>query len=103
PANGKIIWHAGLGANVSNGPETYLLAVKHIRLRAVADICAETGVPNDLSVGGIEGDQMIGTIAGKKQLAGRGQKTAASASTGIFMLPNRIAGFIVYGLECATE
>ena len=25
PANGKIIWHAGLGANVSNGPETYML------------------------------------------------------------------------------
>jgi alcohol dehydrogenase (cytochrome c) len=25
PANGKILWHAGLGANVSNGPETYLL------------------------------------------------------------------------------
>jgi acido-empty-quinoprotein group A len=25
PANGKILWHAGLGANVSNGPETYML------------------------------------------------------------------------------
>ena len=25
PANGKILWHAGLGANVSNGPETYVL------------------------------------------------------------------------------
>jgi acido-empty-quinoprotein group A len=25
PANGKILWHAGLGANVNNGPETYLL------------------------------------------------------------------------------
>jgi alcohol dehydrogenase (cytochrome c) len=25
PANGKILWHAGLAANVSNGPETYLL------------------------------------------------------------------------------
>jgi acido-empty-quinoprotein group A len=25
PANGKILWHAGLGANVSNGAETYLL------------------------------------------------------------------------------
>ena len=25
PANGKILCHAGLGANVSNGPETYLL------------------------------------------------------------------------------
>jgi acido-empty-quinoprotein group A len=25
PANGKILWHAGLGANISNGPETYML------------------------------------------------------------------------------
>ena len=25
PGNGKILWHAGLGANVSNGAETYLL------------------------------------------------------------------------------
>jgi alcohol dehydrogenase (cytochrome c) len=25
PLTGKILWHAGLGANVSNGPETYLL------------------------------------------------------------------------------
>jgi alcohol dehydrogenase (cytochrome c) len=25
PASGKILWHAGLGANVSNGPETFLL------------------------------------------------------------------------------
>ena len=28
PANGKILWHAGLGANVSNGPETYMLEGK---------------------------------------------------------------------------
>jgi acido-empty-quinoprotein group A len=25
PANGHILWHAGLAANVNNGPETYLL------------------------------------------------------------------------------
>ena len=25
PLTGRILWHAGLGANVSNGPETYLL------------------------------------------------------------------------------
>jgi len=25
PMNGKILWHAGLTANVSNGPETYML------------------------------------------------------------------------------
>ena len=25
PANGKILWHVGLGANVGNGPETYML------------------------------------------------------------------------------
>jgi alcohol dehydrogenase (cytochrome c) len=25
PANGKILWHAGLGENVSNGPETYIM------------------------------------------------------------------------------
>ncbi len=25
PANGRILWHAGLTANLSNGPETYLL------------------------------------------------------------------------------
>jgi alcohol dehydrogenase (cytochrome c) len=25
PADGKILWHAGLGGNVSNGPETYVL------------------------------------------------------------------------------
>jgi alcohol dehydrogenase (cytochrome c) len=25
PATGKILWHAGLAANVSNGPETYML------------------------------------------------------------------------------
>ena len=25
PLTGKILWHAGLGANVSNGPETYML------------------------------------------------------------------------------
>lgn len=24
-ANGKILWHAGLSANVRNGPETYML------------------------------------------------------------------------------
>jgi alcohol dehydrogenase (cytochrome c) len=25
PATGKIVWHAGLSANVSNGPETFML------------------------------------------------------------------------------
>jgi alcohol dehydrogenase (cytochrome c) len=25
PANGKILWHVGLGTNVNNGPETYML------------------------------------------------------------------------------
>jgi alcohol dehydrogenase (cytochrome c) len=25
PANGKILWHAGLAGNLSNGPETYML------------------------------------------------------------------------------
>ena len=25
PANGKILWHAGLSANLSTGPETYML------------------------------------------------------------------------------
>ena len=25
PANGRILWHAGLAANLSNGPQTYLL------------------------------------------------------------------------------
>ena len=25
PATGKILWHAGLTSNVSNGPETYML------------------------------------------------------------------------------
>src|SRR5262249_21882885 len=25
PANGKALWHAGLGTNTSNGPETFLL------------------------------------------------------------------------------
>jgi alcohol dehydrogenase (cytochrome c) len=25
PANGKILWHAGLAAELSNGPETYML------------------------------------------------------------------------------
>lgn len=25
PANGKILWHAGVGANISNGPETFML------------------------------------------------------------------------------
>jgi acido-empty-quinoprotein group A len=25
PSNGKILWHAGLGANISNGPETFSL------------------------------------------------------------------------------
>jgi len=25
PAHGHILWHAGLSANVSNGPETYML------------------------------------------------------------------------------
>jgi alcohol dehydrogenase (cytochrome c) len=24
-ANGKILWHAGVGANISNGPETFML------------------------------------------------------------------------------
>jgi alcohol dehydrogenase (cytochrome c) len=25
PANGKILWHAGLASSVSNGPMTYML------------------------------------------------------------------------------
>ena len=25
PANGRVLWHAGLAANISNGPETYML------------------------------------------------------------------------------
>ncbi|HSU61795.1 MAG TPA: acido-empty-quinoprotein group A [Bryobacteraceae bacterium] len=37
PANGKIIWHAGLGANVSNGPETYMLDGKQYLVVGAGD------------------------------------------------------------------
>lgn len=38
PANGKILWHAGLGANVSNGPETYLLDEQQYLAVAAGDL-----------------------------------------------------------------
>jgi len=37
PANGKIIWHAGLGANVSNGPVTYMLDGKQYLVVGAGD------------------------------------------------------------------
>lgn len=37
PANGKILWHAGLGANVSNGPQTFLLDGKQYLLVGAGD------------------------------------------------------------------
>ncbi|MBV8071402.1 MAG: acido-empty-quinoprotein group A [Acidobacteriaceae bacterium] len=37
PANGKILWHAGLAANVSNGPETYLLDGKQYLVVGAGD------------------------------------------------------------------
>lgn len=37
PANGKIVWHAGLGANISNGPETYMLDGKQYLVVGAGD------------------------------------------------------------------
>jgi len=37
PANGKILWHAGLGGNVANGPETYLLDGKQYLVVGAGD------------------------------------------------------------------
>ncbi len=37
PANGKILWHAGLGGNVSNGPETYMLDGKQYLVVGAGD------------------------------------------------------------------
>jgi alcohol dehydrogenase (cytochrome c) len=37
PVNGKIIWHAGLGGNVSNGPETYMLDGKQYLVVGAGD------------------------------------------------------------------
>jgi alcohol dehydrogenase (cytochrome c) len=37
PANGKIVWHAGLSGNVTNGPETYMLDGKQYLVVGAAD------------------------------------------------------------------
>ena len=37
PANGKILWHAGLGSNVSNGPATYMLDGKQYLVVGAGD------------------------------------------------------------------
>jgi acido-empty-quinoprotein group A len=37
PLTGKILWHAGLGANVSNGPETYMLDGKQYLVVGAGD------------------------------------------------------------------
>ncbi|HEY3937008.1 MAG TPA: acido-empty-quinoprotein group A [Bryobacteraceae bacterium] len=37
PSNGKILWHAGLAANVNNGPETYLLDGKQYLVVGAGD------------------------------------------------------------------
>ena len=37
PANGKILWHAGLGSNINNGPQTYLLDGKQYVLVGAGD------------------------------------------------------------------
>jgi alcohol dehydrogenase (cytochrome c) len=37
PANGKILWHAGLPAPISNGPQTYMLDGKQYVLVAAGD------------------------------------------------------------------
>jgi acido-empty-quinoprotein group A len=37
PANGRILWHAGLGASVTNGPETFLLDGKQYLVVGAGD------------------------------------------------------------------
>lgn len=37
PADGKILWHAGLGSNISNAPETYLLDGKQYLVVGAGD------------------------------------------------------------------
>ncbi|HEY7305097.1 MAG TPA: acido-empty-quinoprotein group A [Bryobacteraceae bacterium] len=37
PANGKVVWHAGLSGNVSNGPETYMLDGKQYLVVGAGD------------------------------------------------------------------
>ncbi|HZQ55184.1 MAG TPA: acido-empty-quinoprotein group A [Bryobacteraceae bacterium] len=37
PANGKILWHAGLAGNISNGPETYMLDGKQYLVVGAGD------------------------------------------------------------------
>ena len=37
PANGTILWHVGLAANVSNGPETFMLDGKQFLIVGAGD------------------------------------------------------------------
>jgi alcohol dehydrogenase (cytochrome c) len=37
PATGRPLWHAGLGANTSNGPETFLLDGRQFVVVGAAD------------------------------------------------------------------
>ncbi len=37
PANGKILWHAGLETNISNGPETYMIEGKQYLVVAAGE------------------------------------------------------------------
>ena len=37
PADGKTLWHAGLGAQVSNAPETYMIDGRQYVLIAAGD------------------------------------------------------------------
>ena len=37
PADGKILWHAGLGSNISNGPETWMLDGKQYLVVGAGD------------------------------------------------------------------
>ncbi len=58
PANGHILWHAGLPDDVSNGPETYLLdgqqylvvgaVIRCTRLLSNPKLTKETGLPGAL-------------------------------------------------------
>src|SRR2546426_595147 len=72
PANGDVLRHAGFADDLGNGPETYLLdghqylvAIEQVSLGAVTEIVGEAGMPEDVTICGIECDQVLRAVAGE--------------------------------------
>ncbi len=47
PANGKILWHAGLTSSLSNGPMTYLLDNRQYVVFGAGDTLYAFTLPRD--------------------------------------------------------